>query len=570
MPFGNIGSVRTGWRFPGLPLNVRLVLLGAVTIVLAVGFSAGVILREVRQTMVGYAERELDADMRLAWMLVGAPAVHFSLEDGWLHAGYAVLNDNNGIVDQIRTVVGGTASIFIGDTGTATNIRLPNGKRALGTKLPPGPIYDAVLRDGKPYRGDADILGQPFLTAYDPIKTPDGEVIGMLYVGVAKSEYLALLDRLGWDGARTSFLVIVAGVLALGLATWGTMRALDRLRAAMAMLARQEFEIAIPGTARGDEIGAMARTVDGFRTGLLEAEREQAQAGRVEARAREGRHADMQRLAERLHSSVGSALSAVSSAATSLNDTAETMSGSADEAGRRVAAVMVAADTASAAVDGVAASAAQLTAAIEEIGAQASRSATIVGKAVAEARHTDAIVRALARGAEKIGAVVGLIDSVAGQTNLLALNATIEAARAGEAGRGFSVVASEVKSLAQQTARATEEIRDQIAQIQGATEEAVAAIQRITQTIAELSDVASGMASAVGRQNKATGEIARNLRQTAVSTEAVTIHIAGVSRAANDTGEAAVRVLAAAAALSRESMRLSGEMKEFVADVRAA
>ena len=568
MPSTTCATGRLGGK--GVSLTTRLVLLGAATVVLAVALATSVILRDIRQTMIVYAEQELDANMRLAWVLMGGPATQFSLDAGWLRAGTMVLNRNNELVDQVRAAMGVTASIFIEDTRTATNVRLPNGERAVGTRLAPRRVYDTVLRDGRPYRGEADILGLTYLAAYDPIKTPEGRVIGILYVGVPKSAYLAVVDRLFWSGVEVSGAAMAVGILVLGLATRRTMGALNRLRAAMAKLAGQDYAVAVPGTTRGDEIGAMARTVEGFRNSLLEAERGRAQASRIEAEASEERRAEMRRLAERLRSSVGSALAAVSAAAASLNDTAETMSGAAGEAGRRVAAVTVAADTASAAVVGVAASAAQLTATIEDIGAQASRSTTIAGQAVAEARRTDAIVRALAQGAKKIGEVIGLIDSVAGQTNLLALNATIEAARAGEAGRGFSVVAGEVKGLAQQTARATEEIRRQIAQIQDATDEAVAAIGRITLTIAELNDVAAGMAHAVVQQGEATSEIARNLRQTATSTESVTTHIAGVSRAANDTGEAAVRVLAAAAALSRESMRLSGEMEGFVADVRAA
>ena len=180
------------------------------------------------------------------------------------------------------------------------------------------------------------------------------------------------------------------------------------------------------------------------------------------------------------------------------------------------------------------------------------------------------MVQALASGAQKIGEIVGLIRSIAGQTNLLALNATIEAARAGDAGKGFAVVASEVKGLASQTARATEDIGAQINQMQGATKEAVEAIQEITRIITEISEIATTIASAVEQQGAATNGIASNVQQTVAGIQDVTENIEGVDQAAGETGAAVAQVLGAASELSKQADQLSGEVQAFVAEIRAA
>ena len=288
----------------------------------------------------------------------------------------------------------------------------------------------------------------------------------------------------------------------------------------------------------------------------------------VSGRAERGKKVDA--LTNAFESNVTQMVGLVSSAATQLQATARSMSGTADVTTRQASTVASAAEEASVNVQTVASAAEELAASIGEISRQVAQSAKVAGKAVEDARRTDTVVRALADGAQKIGEVVGLISNIAGQTNLLALNATIEAARAGDAGKGFAVVASEVKSLATQTAKATDDIARQIAQIQTATKEAVESIQSIGATIGEVSEIAAAIAAAVEEQGSATQEIARNVQQAAIGTTEVTSTIGGVSQGASSTGAAATQVLGAAEELSKQSERLSGEVGRFIAGVKAA
>lgn len=254
----------------------------------------------------------------------------------------------------------------------------------------------------------------------------------------------------------------------------------------------------------------------------------------------------------------------VASASTELLSTSQSMESTASTTSEQATAVAAAAEEASTNVQTVASAAEELSSSIDEISRQVAQSTEISNNAVAEAQRTNDMVQGLAQAATKIGEVVKLINDIASQTNLLALNATIEAARAGEAGKGFAVVASEVKNLANQTAKATDEISTQINDIQAATKDAVRAIGAIGDTINSISETASTIASAVEEQGAATQEIARNVEQASAGTSEVTTHIQDVTQAAGMTGNAARDVSQASNELSSQAEMLSSEVSSFV------
>jgi methyl-accepting chemotaxis protein len=372
----------------------------------------------------------------------------------------------------------------------------------------------------------------------------------------------------------TMQIVLAAAGLVLGLVlaivtARSILRPLMGMTAAMARLAAGDHAAEIPARDSTDEIGDMARAVDVFKQNGIEGAR-LAAAQKAEHEAKEQRRGRIEALTGAFEAKAGELVSQVSAASTQLQATARSMAEIADETTQQATNVAGAAEHASANVQTVATAAEELASSTAEIARQVAQSATIAGKAVEDARRTDGVVQALADGAQKIGEVVGLISSIAGQTNLLALNATIEAARAGDAGKGFAVVASEVKNLANQTAKATDDIGQQIAQIQTVTKEAVTSIQAIGTTIAEISAIAAAIAAAVEEQGSATQEIARNVQQAAAGTQEVTSNIAGVSEGATNTGMAASQVLSAAGELSRQSEQLREEVGQFIAGVAAA
>lgn len=287
-------------------------------------------------------------------------------------------------------------------------------------------------------------------------------------------------------------------------------------------------------------------------------------------RATEARQSEMMKLADGFEGAVGRIVEAVSSASTELEASAGTLTDISQRSQSLATAVAASSEEASTNVQTVASATEELSSSVNEISRRVQDSARIANDAVGQASETNRRVGELAVAASRIGAVVELINTIAGQTNLLALNATIEAARAGDAGRGFAVVAAEVKQLAEQTAKATSEISQQVEGIQHATQDSVAAIREIGSTIGQMSEIASAIAAAVEEQGATTQEISRNVQQAATGTLQVSANITDVQRGVDESGAAASHVLSAAQSLSGESTRLRQEVGRFLSSVRAA
>jgi methyl-accepting chemotaxis protein len=264
---------------------------------------------------------------------------------------------------------------------------------------------------------------------------------------------------------------------------------------------------------------------------------------------------------------VESVLGVVGDGVSSMRGTAAGLLGSSDQTTRRAESAVRASNEASMNVETAATAAGELSSSISEISHQLTRTTDVVRKAVSEAEVTNTQISGLADAAQKIGDVVQLIHDIADQTNLLALNATIEAARAGEAGRGFTVVASEVKSLAVQTGKATEEIAEQIQAVQSSSIAAVAAIRGIAERMREISNYTSSVAASVEQQNAATGEISHNVASAARGTHEIVSVLGDVAGAATATRTSAETVLSASQTVESAVGKLRDEVESFLGKV---
>jgi methyl-accepting chemotaxis protein len=423
---------------------------------------------------------------------------------------------------------------------------------------------------------DADDYGQTVLDETRKLNVGLGISVQQLVDGVQKETNAATFQ------AREQISLATAVMLGLGIATligsvlfvWlyvgrNILRRIGSLQRSMQLLSAGDLESEIYRSHQHDEIASMASSLHVFREGMIEARSLSADQDKDRVAKAERASRMEARIAE-FEATVRAALDNLQNAANSMQTTAQSMANTADQSNTLVNAVASAAEETSVNVQTVSAGTKQLSSSIAEISRQVVSSAEIARKAVEEAGATDSTVQGLADNASRISVVVDLIQVIASQTNLLALNATIEAARAGESGRGFAVVASEVKNLASQTAKATDEIRTQIASMQEVTTSAVGAIRKIGQTIGEINDVTTAIAAAVEEQGTATREIARNIQHAAGGTSEVSSNIVGVSTASAEAGSAATQVLDASAALRSEAETLRAEIDAFLNNIRAA
>jgi methyl-accepting chemotaxis protein len=374
------------------------------------------------------------------------------------------------------------------------------------------------------------------------------------------------------SGSITSAIVaglvaVLVGILAALSIGRSIARPIKEMTGAMRALAGGELTVVVPALANTDEIGEMAQAVEVFKENAIQARR-LAEAEAASHQAQERRAHAIDTLTKAFERSVASMLERTATAAGAMQEAITQQRTIGADNDSQLAVVANAAEQATANVQAVASATEELSASISEIDRQVGDAARVSESASDEAAKTNAMVGALATAADRIGEVVKLINGIASQTNLLALNATIEAARAGEAGKGFAVVANEVKGLANQTAKATDEISNQITAVQDETRRAVAAIKSIAAVIDQLRQISSGIASAVREQGAATQEIARNVQEAATGTQQVSSTIGEVVEATRTAARIAETTRTAADALASDAKTLRGEVTSFLSNVR--
>ena len=373
-------------------------------------------------------------------------------------------------------------------------------------------------------------------------------------------------------------LILQLALLALAVAlTFAAMMAVTRrvikplhnMRDAMLKVAAGDLTVDTGYVQRQDEIGALAGALETFKQQAVDKLRIEAQERERNVGA-SARQQAMEAHVGEFETMVRETLQQLGDASNQMRTTSSSLSAVSRQTNERVEVAQRASGEASMSVESVASASEELSASINDISQQAQHAAGIASRAVSQARDTDGTVQGLAKSAGRIGEVVGLINTIAAQTNLLALNATIEAARAGDAGRGFAVVASEVKSLASQTAKATEEISEQIADIQKVAGEAIDAIKSIGGIIGEVNEVATAIAAAVQEQGAATQEISRSTQHAAHGTKNVSDNITGVKADADAAAAAADDVNLASKTLETQSQQLGSQVTQFLGKIRAA
>jgi methyl-accepting chemotaxis protein len=465
---------------------------------------------------------------------------------------------------------GAAEALWNMDAGDAKKLLAPLSKDAdyVGVTL-----YD---QDGKAFAedGQTGTLSGGLMVQKLPIQRADANgrvaTVGTLELRLSTSRNDATVMRRGEAIVGIGIAVLVIVCAALAMVMRSIIRPIVELDQVMGALAAGNHEISVPARGRADEVGRMAQTVEVFKANAVAKLQLEARNEQLQAEAEVTRRRSLREVARTFDDELKSVLAAISTTAKGMRSTAQSVTEQSNENTRLSSSASTTAVRLNGDVQSVAAAVEELAASIKEIARQADASGDTSKAAKTRIQQTVGRVSGLVAAATRIGEIMTLITNIASQTNLLALNATIEAARAGEAGKGFAVVAGEVKGLASQTARATEEIAQQVQAIQASTRDAAVEIDGISGVIASLEGTSAAIAAAVEQQSATTAEISRALTGAAQGSEELGETIKGVADAEKRNSEAATLLLAAVASLHDQFGTLRDKADQFVERLSAA
>jgi methyl-accepting chemotaxis protein len=461
-----------------MKISSKLSILTGLVLALTVVLTSAIILVIMHGELSRQATQMQESRLKTFWSLAAQKGNYFKVSDGKLLIGEYPVNDNFELPDKLKELCGGTATIFMGDTRVSTNVLKPDGGRAVGTRLN-GPALETVVKQGLKYRGEADILGEPYFTAYDPIKNAQGETIGVLYVGVQKSDYFATFYRVVWLVAVLALLYVLAAIPLSIAAIRSQLGGLAEVESLMEKVAAGNLTVESASASR-DEIGlvrlALDRMLQQFRGTIR------------------GIHENSGQLASSAHQLMAST-SEIAATSQEVSRSAEVQKS---------------------ATDRLASATTELSASIGEVArqihqceakAQGTVAATDAGESAGGA--TVAAMNQIRESATAMATAVRVIQDIARQTNLLSLNAAIEAAKAGQMGKGFAVVAEEIRKLAERSAGAAREIGLLIESSQASVDQGASKVQATAEALAHIREQTLSLREMLASIGAATQEQAR-------------------------------------------------------------